>query len=189
MDDHRKAIRCHIVEHLHRATFIVAIVGVAVIGEVHRADCLERGWPMHGNLNRVEAAIRSAEHPYLAVTPRLLCHPGNRFDSILLFLHRILIAGYAARAARTTHVNAQGRKATLGKIGMRPHAHRPINHPCGRDSSQRSQGIGQAFRADRDRHQVQHHPAMRIRRCLRIRTEWSCAVCKVILIILFWWLE
>src|SRR5579883_70462 len=115
---HRQAIGAHVVEHLHGAAFVVAVVGVAIVGEVHGADGLERRRPVHGHLQGVEAAIGRAEHAHVAVAPGLLGHPGDGCHAIELLLRAVFVQRRALRVAAAAHVEARRRDPALGKVVM-----------------------------------------------------------------------
>ena len=69
--DHPRAVPADVVVHAEQAAAVVAIVRVAIVGEVDRDDAREVRRPKRGELERREAAVRDAGDVHVAVAPRL----------------------------------------------------------------------------------------------------------------------
>ena len=118
--DHRQPVGADVVEHLQGAALVVAVVGVAAVGEVHGTDRRQRRRAQHRDLERVEAAVRGAEHADLAVAPGLLGQPGDRRRAVELLLPAVLVEGRALRVAGAAHVDARDDEAPFGQVAVAP---------------------------------------------------------------------
>ena len=101
------------------AAHIVAVAIVAVLGRAHGDDGGERRGRERRDLQRVEAAPADAPHADLAAAPGLPCQPGDDLDAVLLLGEVVFVADDALGVARAADVDAHGRVAMAGEIGLR----------------------------------------------------------------------
>ena len=100
--DHLRIRRLHVeAEHRHRpaehlarkqrATLIVHVVVVSIVGGAHADNRAQRRWCECRHLQRIEAAPRDAHHADAAVAPRLRRKPSDQLDRVAHFLRAVLI--------------------------------------------------------------------------------------------------
>jgi hypothetical protein len=68
------------------------------------------------NLQAVEAAPGNADHRHLAITPALLCEPGNGFAAIELFLDGVFIVDQSFTVTGAPDIETHRCIAMAGKI-------------------------------------------------------------------------
>ncbi len=73
------------------AAEVVDVVGVAVVGRADADHRLELGRRVGGDLERVEAAPRLADHADSACAPRLAGEPADHLDAVLLLARQVLV--------------------------------------------------------------------------------------------------
>ena len=93
----------------------MAVVRVAVVGEVDRDDAGEVRRPKRGDLERREAAVRDARHVHVAVAPRLRGQPLDRLDAVELLVGGVLVEVHALGRARAPDVDAGHEVAGAGE--------------------------------------------------------------------------
>ncbi len=111
-DGRQHAHRRHVVavvdevDQPQRVAAPVHVVGPAVVAGVDRHDRLERRRPLGRDLERVEAGVRRAEHPDVAVAPLLLGQPGDHGAEVGPLDERVLVGRVAGRRAGAAQVDA-----------------------------------------------------------------------------------
>ncbi len=83
----------------------MAVIGVAVVGEIDGNDTGQVRGRMRGNLKRRKAAIGYAHHIDMAIAPWLLREPLHGVIAIQLFLERIFVGAAPFRRSRTPDVD------------------------------------------------------------------------------------
>ena len=98
---------------------VVDVVRVAVVGRADADDASERRRPQRGDLQRVEAAPRLADHARRAhcTTAGSASHC-DHLDAVVELLLQVLALEHALRVARAAQVDARARKSARGEVGV-----------------------------------------------------------------------
>ena len=103
--DHPRPVPADVVVHAEQAAAVVAVVRVAIVGEVDRDDRGEVGRPVRRDLERGEAAVGDPDHVHVAVAPRLRGEPFDRLGAVRLLLECVLVGVDALRGASAADVH------------------------------------------------------------------------------------
>ncbi len=101
-----------------RATHIVRVVCVPIVGRANRYECLERRGTSCRNLQSVEPTPGNSHHPDRATAPGLRCKPRDHLHAVVLFLLGVLVEQQARRFAATAKVHANSSVTVASEIGM-----------------------------------------------------------------------
>ena len=100
------------------STFVVDVIGIAVVCRAQRNDGFESFGPHGRDLQAVETTPRNSHHAHVARAPWLLACPGDYSAGVVQFLLRVLVEHDAIRVAVTTHVHPHTGVAMAGNIGV-----------------------------------------------------------------------
>ena len=105
------------VDQPQRAAAVVHVVGPPVVAGVDRADGLQCGRSLAGELEGVEAGVRRAEHADVAVAPVLVGQPRDHLDEVALLGRGVLVGRVAARGAGAAQVEpAHGVRVLVAEL-------------------------------------------------------------------------
>jgi hypothetical protein len=124
------------------------IVGIAVVGRAQGDDRLQGRRPQGGDLQRVEAAPRDADHADGAAAPGLAGDPVDHDEGVLMLLGGVFVAQQAVGIARAADVDADRGVAVAGVVAV----HRLVAQP-----RQVALAIRQVFEHRRYRPVVRRH--------------------------------
>ena len=114
--DHRYPVGADVVVTTPGAAAVVALVRVAVVGEVHGNDRRQVLGPMGGDLHGRETAVGAADHADLAGAPGLPRDPVYCMYCVELFLRCVLVGVRALTAAGAAAIESRADETVSGEL-------------------------------------------------------------------------
>src|SRR5262245_58405977 len=99
---------------------VMAVVGIAVVGEIHRDDRPQVRRPERGDLEGSKADVGDPHHVDIAVAERLRSEPLDGVVAVPLLSRDILIRRDAAGCSGTADVYPGYDVSVLGQVGVEP---------------------------------------------------------------------
>ena len=122
--NHPGPIPADVVVHPQAAPAVVAVVGVAIVREIHRHDRGQVGWLLRSHLQAREAAIGDPDHVDVTVRPWLRAQPLHAVVAVELLLGHVLVDRDAVRAARAADVDPGHHIPVSGDLVVHPRVSR-----------------------------------------------------------------
>jgi hypothetical protein len=124
--DHEVAVVTDVVVLAQEPAAVVAVVRVAVVGEVHRDDRRQVRRLVGRDLKRREAAVRDAHLVDVAVAEGLSRQPLDRVVAVELLLEHVLVGARPFGAAGAANVDARDGIPVLREVLVEPRARRHL---------------------------------------------------------------